>query len=71
MWIHPQKAQQKSISLYDEYCLIYLDNLNEVKLGNFPEIDVYVIVSCHNNSLFSVKDFHKLAIAPIDLEIAF
>ena len=51
--------------------MINLDNLNEVKLGNFGEIEVYIIISCHNHSLFSVKDFHRLVVAPIDLEIAF
>lgn len=48
-----------------------IDNLNEVKLGNFPEIEVYVIISCYQHSLFGVKDFHRLVVTPNDLESAF
>lgn len=42
-----------------------------MKLGNFPEIEVYVIVSCYNHSLFGIKDFHRLVVTPNDLQVAF
>lgn len=48
-----------------------MNNLNEVKLGNFPEIDVYVVISCFNNSCFTTKDFYRLVVTPMDLEVAF
>lgn len=62
-----EEASQKGVYLYDEYFKVYLDNLNEVKLGNFPEIEAYVIVSCYQHSLFGIKDFHKLVVTPNDL----
>ena len=41
-----------------------LDNLNEAKLGNFPEIDAYVIIACYNNIILDTKKFYKLIITP-------
>lgn len=48
-----------------------MNNLNQVKLGNFPEIEVYVIISCYNHSLFGLKQFHRLVVTPNDLMVAF
>lgn len=48
-----------------------MNNMNEAKLNNFPEVESYVIISCHNNSLFEYKDFYKLIITPFELELAF
>lgn len=59
------------LCFYDEYSSDDADNLNEVKLGNFPEIQAYVVISCPNNSLFALKDFHRLVVTPIDIEVAF
>ena len=42
-----------------------------MKLGNFPEIEAYVVISCHNCSLFNEADMHKLVITPFDLTLAF
>lgn len=32
-----------------------MNNMTEAKLNNFPEIEAYIIISCHNNSLFEYK----------------
>ena len=40
-------------------------------MGNFPEIEVYVVISCYNYSLYSLRDFCRLVVTPADLEIAF
>lgn len=47
------------------------DNLNEAKLANFPEIEAYIIVSCHNFSLYQLSDFHIPVATPFDLIYAF
>lgn len=47
-----------------------INNITEPKLGNFSEIDVFVIVSCPNHSLYSEKEFHRLIITPYELELA-
>lgn len=49
----------------------YLDNINETKLANFPEIEAYIIISCHNYSLYNLNDFHMLVATPFDLQYAF
>ncbi len=48
-----------------------VDNLNECKLGNFPEIEVYIIVSCHSHSLYVQKDFCRLVVTPFDVLMSF
>lgn len=47
-----------------------IDNLSEAKLGNFPEIEAYVIISCYNSSIIDEKQYYKLLITPFDLMYA-
>lgn len=49
---------------------LMINNITEAKLGNFSEIDVFVIISCPNHSLYSEKEFHRLVITPYELELA-
>ena len=44
--------------------------INEVKLNNFPEIDCYVCISCHNCCLIDYKKYYKLIISPYELIIS-
>ncbi|XP_050399954.1 2-(3-amino-3-carboxypropyl)histidine synthase subunit 2 isoform X2 [Patella vulgata] len=44
--------------------------LNVAKLGNFMEVDVFVLVSCCENTLVDCKEFYKPIVTPYDLEIA-
>ncbi|XP_060081378.1 2-(3-amino-3-carboxypropyl)histidine synthase subunit 2-like [Ylistrum balloti] len=44
--------------------------LNEAKLANFMEIDVFVLVACAENSLLDSSDFYKPIVTPYELEIA-
>lgn len=46
------------------------DNLNEAKVNNFPEIEVFIVLSCPYYSLLEKKDFYKIMISPDELEIA-
>lgn len=41
-----------------------MNSLNESKLGNFPEIDAYIIISCYRNSIIDTKKYYKLIITP-------
>lgn len=43
---------------------------NVPKLANFPEIDVFVLVACPENSLLDSKEFLKPIITPFELEVA-
>ena len=44
--------------------------LNVAKLANFMEIDVYVLVACHENSLLDSAEFYRPVITPHELELA-
>jgi diphthamide synthase subunit DPH2 len=48
-----------------------MNKLNEAKIKNFPEIDVYVVISCPKSCFYSYTDFYKTIILPYELKIAF
>ncbi|XP_013191994.2 2-(3-amino-3-carboxypropyl)histidine synthase subunit 2 [Amyelois transitella] len=43
---------------------------NVAKLANFPEIDIYVMIACPENDLYSSRDFYKPIVYPYELEVA-
>ncbi|XP_032073126.1 2-(3-amino-3-carboxypropyl)histidine synthase subunit 2 [Thamnophis elegans] len=43
---------------------------NPAKLANFPEVDIFVLVACPQNSLLNSTDFYRPLITPYELEIA-
>ncbi len=45
--------------------------MNETKLSNFPEIDIFIIISCPLNSIYDVKTFYKILVTPFEVELAF
>lgn len=49
---------------------IMINNITEAKLGNFPDVQVFISISCHNHSLYSEKDFYRIIITPYELELA-
>lgn len=53
-----------------KFYTIMINNITEAKLGNFPDIEVFVILSCHNHSLYAEKDFYRVIITPYELELA-
>ncbi|RKP26913.1 putative diphthamide synthesis protein-domain-containing protein [Syncephalis pseudoplumigaleata] len=44
--------------------------LNVAKLANFPEIDIFVLVACPENSLIDGKEFYRPVITPFELDLA-
>ncbi|XP_019386158.1 PREDICTED: diphthamide biosynthesis protein 2, partial [Crocodylus porosus] len=40
------------------------------KLANFPELDVFVLVACAQNSLLDSHDFYRPVVTPFELELA-
>ncbi|KAI0683843.1 putative diphthamide synthesis protein-domain-containing protein [Cytidiella melzeri] len=57
------RSQKKSYT-------ITVGKLNPAKLGNFLEIDCFVLVACPENSLVEAKEFLRPIITPFELEIA-
>ncbi|NWR37028.1 DPH2 synthase, partial [Tachuris rubrigastra] len=43
---------------------------NPAKLANFPEVDVFVLVACAQNSLLDSSDFYRPVVTPYELELA-
>ncbi|XP_072023483.1 2-(3-amino-3-carboxypropyl)histidine synthase subunit 2-like [Amphiura filiformis] len=44
--------------------------LNVAKLANFMEVDVFVLVSCPENSLLDNQEFYKPVLTPFEMELA-
>jgi len=42
-----------------------------VSLNNYPEIEVFVMISCPMNSFLGFDDFYKLIVNPYEIELAF
>ncbi|XP_067423975.1 2-(3-amino-3-carboxypropyl)histidine synthase subunit 2 isoform X2 [Emydura macquarii macquarii] len=47
-----------------------MGKLNPAKLANFPEVDVFVLVACPQNSLLDSRDFYRPVVTPYELELA-
>ncbi|KAJ3151843.1 Diphthamide biosynthesis protein 2 [Irineochytrium annulatum] len=50
--------------------LIAVGKPNPAKLGNFLEIDAFVLVACPENSLLDSRDFLRPIVTPFELELA-
>jgi Putative diphthamide synthesis protein len=46
-----------------------MGRLNEAKLCNFPEIDVFCLVSNEDHSMIKPKTFHVPVVTPYELEL--
>ncbi|KAF9240828.1 putative diphthamide synthesis protein-domain-containing protein [Melanogaster broomeanus] len=57
------KAQKKSYT-------ISVGKLNPAKLGNFMEIECFVLAACPENSVIDAKEFFRPIITPYELEVA-
>jgi len=52
-----------------KYYVFVLGRINEAKLCNFPEIDLFCLISNDDNSLIPPKTFHVPVITPYELEL--
>jgi diphthamide biosynthesis protein 2 len=50
--------------------MFVVGKINVPKLANYAEIDAFVLVACHQNSLMDSKDFFKPIITPFELQLA-
>lgn len=44
--------------------------INEAKIANFAEVDVFCLVACPENSIFDSREYHAPIVTPFELEIA-
>ena len=52
------------------YYLYVVGKINPYKLANFPEVGVFVLIACHENSAIDSRDFYKPVITPFELQLA-
>lgn len=50
--------------------LLMVGKPNAAKLGNFAEMDVFVLVACAQNSLIDCKDYLRPVLTPFEIEVA-
>jgi diphthamide biosynthesis protein 2 len=53
-----------------KYYIFIIGKMNEPKLANFPEIDVYCLIGCGRNSIIDSKVYMKSIVTPFELQIA-
>jgi len=58
-----EKKGKKSVRLL-------LGKLSVSKLGNVPEIDCFVLISCPHHEALSARDYPKPIVCPFDVEVA-
>ncbi|KAJ3664629.1 hypothetical protein Zmor_000182 [Zophobas morio] len=62
---------KKLIALHNKkYYLVSVGKPTVAKLANFPEIDVYVVVTCALNEIYDSRDFYKPIVTIYDVEMA-
>lgn len=50
--------------------MVMVGKPSAAKLGNFPEMDVFVLVACPQNSLIDSRDHLRPVVTPFELEVA-
>ncbi|XP_053325710.1 2-(3-amino-3-carboxypropyl)histidine synthase subunit 2 [Spea bombifrons] len=50
--------------------MLSMGKLNPAKLANFPEVDVFVLVACPENSLLDSSGFYRPVVTPDEMEVA-
>ncbi|XP_057671047.1 2-(3-amino-3-carboxypropyl)histidine synthase subunit 2 [Diorhabda carinulata] len=53
-----------------KYYLISVGKPTVSKLANFPELDVYVAITCSMSEIYCNRDFYKPIAVPFDVEVA-
>lgn len=53
-----------------KYYIISVGKINVAKLANFPEMDVYVLISCAMNDIFDSREFYRPIVTCYDVELA-
>lgn len=52
------------------YYLYVIGKINPYKLANFPEVDIFVLIACHENSAIDSREFYRPVITPFELQLA-
>lgn len=54
-----------------KYYVFSVGKLNVAKLSNFPEVDVFVLLSCPYNIMLDWSSYYRPIVTPFEIEIAF
>jgi diphthamide biosynthesis protein 2 len=63
------RLQKLIIASGRRYYTFVMGRLNEAKLCNFPEIDLYCFISNEDESMIKPKTFHVPVLTPFELEL--
>jgi len=63
------RLQTLILAANKRYYTFVMGRLNEAKLCNFPEVDVYCFISNHDTARIPPKTFHAPVITPFELEL--
>ncbi|EFA05560.1 2-(3-amino-3-carboxypropyl)histidine synthase subunit 2 [Tribolium castaneum] len=62
---------KKLLTLHSKkYYLVSVGKPTVAKLANFPEIDIYVVVTCALNEIYDSRDYYKPIVTIYDVEMA-
>lgn len=50
--------------------MFVVGKLNVAKLANFPEIDIFVLIACPENTMLDSSEFYKPVVTPFEMEVA-
>jgi diphthamide biosynthesis protein 2 len=62
---------KKLLKLHNKkYYMVSVGKPTVAKLANFPEIEIYVVVTCALNEIYDSRDFYKPIVTMYDVEVA-
>jgi len=70
---HVEIASQLEVAIRRTGKTVYrfvIGKLNPAKLANFSDIDVFVLISCPENSLLDCRDYFQPIVTPFEMELA-
>ncbi|XP_045466487.1 2-(3-amino-3-carboxypropyl)histidine synthase subunit 2 [Harmonia axyridis] len=54
-----------------KFYVLSVGKISVAKLANFPEMDIFVVITCAMNEVYDSKEFYKPIVTPFDVEKAF
>ncbi|XP_044764321.1 2-(3-amino-3-carboxypropyl)histidine synthase subunit 2 [Coccinella septempunctata] len=54
-----------------KFYVLSVGKISVAKLANFPEMDVFIVITCAMNEVYDSKEFYKPIVTPFDVEKAF
>lgn len=67
-----RRLQQQLKNAKKKFYSFCVGHVNVAKLANFPEVEVFILISCpFNNLIFDSTQFYRPIVTPFEAEVAF